>query len=129
VDESEFFSMLRNKPLHGFTPAGVLTNANDVVAWGVGSTATHLAMGPKGILVDSVQLALDLCNSMDAFANVLDQNTEGVVVDVTSRLNPVSTKPPRDRWVRGFWARFCPIGHVKANWMTLGEASYGIPPA
>jgi len=119
LDQSEFFGMLRNKPLHGFTPAGVLTHdGQGVMGWGMGSTSTHLAVVSGGVLVDCLQLAEDLCKSMDDFADVLDKNTE---------TRPDDSRSPCDRWKRAFWARFCPIGKGRAEWMTLGEESFGIP--
>ncbi len=117
--QSEFFGMLRNKPLHGFTPAGVLTyDGQGVMGWGTGSTTTHLAVVPGGVLVDCLELAEDLCKAMEDFADVLDTDAETV---------PKDNRRPCDRWKRAFWARFCPIGKGRAAWMTLGEGSYGIP--
>jgi hypothetical protein len=135
-DTCELFAMLRNKPLHGFTPAGVFANSRTgVVTWAIGASTTHLALVPAGIQVDCLTLAEDLCKSMEDFATVLDQNTEAMVVGSKTTL-VADPRPPRDRWIRAFWARFCPIGFVDTSgggmkghevWMKLGEGAYGIP--
>jgi len=136
IDACEFFSMLRNKPLHGFTPAGVFTHdKTGVVAWSIGASTNHLALGSSGVSVDCLTLVEDLCSSMEAFASVLEQDTEPLVVG-SSRKLVEDSRPPRERWIRAFWARFRPVGFEDPTgagrkgyeaWMKLGEGSYGIP--
>jgi len=134
-DTCELFSMLRNKPLHGFTPAGVATNdKKGVVAWNVGANATHLSLAGPGIQVDCLTLIEDLCKSMEDYAVVLDHDMEPAAIGSNTNL-VVDPRSPRKRWLRAFWARFRPIGFEDPNgaikgheaWMKLGESSYGIP--
>jgi hypothetical protein len=128
TDCSEFFTMLRNKPLHGFTPAAVkMHNQDEVLAWGIGDApGQHLAIEPSGVLIDCPTLANDLCGSMDAYADVLDINTETPVIGLNSELTP-DPHDPQARWKRCFWARFCPVHLSSADWLSLGERKYGIP--
>jgi hypothetical protein len=97
---SDLFSMLRNRPLHGFTPASVLIeNTDEVVGWRINEP--HLQMnadGNIGIVPDVLQS--DFIASMRQYANYLE-------ADVIESGGPA--KLPKERWRRGFWMRFCPI--------------------
>ncbi len=135
-DICEFFGMLRNKPLHGFTPAGVFTHdKKGVMAWNLGASVTHLTLAPQGVLVDCLTLAEDLCKSMEDFSLVLDRDSEPAAVGTNTTLI-VDHRSPGKRWIRAFWARFCPIGFKDTTgagmagheaWMKFGETGYGIP--
>jgi hypothetical protein len=97
---SDLFSMLRNRPLHGFTPASVLIeNTDEVVGWRI--NAPHLqtnAEGSVGIVPKQLQ---------DDFIASVRQYAKYLAADTIEPNDP--PKPPKERWRRGFWMRFCPV--------------------
>jgi len=111
--ESEFFSIFRNKSLHGFTPAGVHRPATgDVYGFTVGyQPAAHLQVTPGLTLqIDSATLQQDFARSVADYADYLAAN-----VDVAFAATP------QDRWKKGFWARFRPINYARADWVQDGR--------
>jgi len=119
---SEFFTMVRTKPLHGMTPAAVaLPSGCEVIAWWIGvdgiDRQNHLLVDASGKLhVSGCALAEELHDSLNSFSSHLRR---GAGVDADGRT-------PRERWQRGLWARFCPSHVEPAGWMARGEA-LGIP--
>jgi hypothetical protein len=105
--ESEFFSIFRNKSLHGFTPAGVHRPVpGDVYGWTIGhQPAAHLHVNAGLTLqIDSATLQQDFTQSVADYAAYLTTN-----VDATFPMTP------QERWKKGFWARFCPLNYVLAD--------------
>jgi hypothetical protein len=109
--ESEFFSVYRNKPMHGYTPAAVFVAPDNVIGWWV-SSKPHLGRTTRGSLrISSSVLQRDLENSMEEFAVYLKANTG----------SPVPPKDPRDLFCRSFWMRFQPHGYGEKVWETEGR--------
>jgi hypothetical protein len=112
---SDFFTMLRNKPLHGMTPAAAaIPGDREVIGWQIGvhlpSPREHLKMdAEKRIGVDGTKLRDELLSSMDDFRAYISQNAD----QLHGRL-------PADRWKRGFWARFTPRNVSTKKWMSQG---------
>jgi hypothetical protein len=108
----ELFAMLRNRPLHGLVPAGVLMrDQQNVVTWWVGlsgiSAEAHLTVDDQGGLnVDAGKLAGELVNSMRLFASYLDADA-----------GLVNGRSPRINWQRGFWARYRAVGMGEDEWI------------
>ncbi len=101
---SDLFSMLRNRPLHGFTPASVLVERTDeVVGWRINEP--HLVTNAEGSVgIMSGRLQDDFINSVRNYAKYL-------AADANDPRDPQGS--PKERWRRGFWMRFCPV--VKAS--------------
>ena len=122
ADRFDLFTMLRNKPLHGVVPAGIATEDNKgVVTWWIGFTGilpgSHMTVDADGGLhVDANKLCEELGQSMLAFADYLDADSD----QIRGRL-------PQARWQRGFWARFQPKFMPAKDWMARGVA-LGVAP-
>jgi hypothetical protein len=104
---SDFFSMLRNRALHGFTPASVLIeNTDEVVGWRFNDPhLAHLQTNAEGSVgVVPKQLQDDFIASVRQYAKYLD-------ADANEPGDP--PKPPKERWRCGFWMRFCPVVKTK----------------
>ena len=117
---SDFFSMLRNKPLHGYTPAAVaVRGGTEVIAWWIGSDARaqkyHLQIRDGVMHVDGSKFLSEFLASLDRFCLYLVQDQD--IID---------GRTPSDRWRRGFWARFKPKYMEKSIWMQEGYER-GIP--
>lgn len=106
---SDLFAMLRNRPLHGFTPASVLIEGTDeVVGWRINEP--HLQTngdGSVGIVSKELQ---------DDFIASARQYVKYLAADAIEQNDP--PKPPKERWRRGFWMRFSPVVKPadRANW-------------
>jgi hypothetical protein len=114
--DSEFFSVYRNKCLHGFTPAGVYrfpAAGGDVFGWSLGlhsATAHRQVTAALDVQVDSAGLQAELFQSIIDYADYLLAN-----VDATF---PVS---PQERWKKGFWGRFRPVHYPRNVWEQEGR--------
>jgi hypothetical protein len=117
---SEFFSMLRNQPLHGYTPAAISVHGGrQVVAWWIGSDEQaqeyHLQIRNGVMHVDANKFLSEFLASLDRFRIYLVQDQD--IID---------GRTPSDRWRRGFWARFKPKYMERDTWMQEGYER-GIP--
>jgi hypothetical protein len=112
---SEFFSIFRNKPFHGGTPAAILLkNRKDLVGWKIGCidatcAANHLQIKNDVIYVEGQKFVEEFMLSLNSYADYLEANTE----QLGGRL-------PVARWQRGFWARFKPQNMSASVWMQEG---------
>ncbi len=112
TDGSDFFTMLRNKPLHGFTPAAIFREPADVIAWSI-PTELHLEKNAENNLcVSSISLQRQLVESADEFASYLATDKDGLGGGTN----------PKERWRRGFWARYCPAYYPRVDWMMDGHS-------
>lgn len=118
---SDFFTMFRNKPLHGMTPApSALQGDAELVGWWIGTgdgikPSEHLTIDGRGNINVNVGLMRDeMLASMNAFAAYLEDNAD----TKDGRL-------PGARLQRSFWFRLKPR-HFKSDWMKVGNAR-GIP--
>ena len=117
---SDFFTMLRNKPLHGYTPAAVaVQGGTEVIAWWIGSNPQaqkhHLQIQNGVMHVDASKFLFEFLASLDRFCTYLVQDKD--IID---------GRTPSDRWRRGFWARFKPKYMARDTWMQEGYER-GIP--
>lgn len=117
---SEFFSVFRNKPLHGGTPAGILdANSQDILAWWIGGSRTtrdnHLTVVNGRIHVDGNLLIYEFRQSLTNFAVSLQAN---------NRFPDNSL--PSERFQRAFWVRFLPLYLEHQKWIQEGTRR-GIP--
>jgi hypothetical protein len=135
--QSDIFMMLRNKPLHGFAPAGIeaVDPNKGVVAWMLGAgvaPGNHLSVdADTNLHVNTKQFADDLYDAMGRFADYLDLN----INDPASDKRVIGHHLPRERWLRAHWARYMP--HTKRSkdelpatliaWMMRGAKDHGIP--
>jgi hypothetical protein len=113
--QSEFFSVFRNKCLHGFTPAGVWRAAGggDVVGWSIGAhqPGAHLQYNAAASLqVDSASLQAQLIQSISDYSAYLAANADAAF--------PLT---PQARWKKGFWGRFCPVNFAPKVWEQDGR--------
>jgi hypothetical protein len=123
--QCDVHKMLRNNPLHGFTPAAIESaDGSGVIAWWVAPDETggeHLVVDDQGKLhVNGRRLCHELKQAMLLFAELLDADNDAEPQDL------LGTHRPQERWLRSFWARFQPHGHDHASWMTRGQ-QHGIP--
>jgi hypothetical protein len=126
ANQSDIYMMIRNKPLHGASPAAIqAADGSGVVTWWIaaGDTGgTHLAIDPTGRLhVNGTKLYEELLEAMKLFADYLDQNTKEKAGG-----DAITNHLPQERWLRAAWARFKPHGHPGATWMARG-IEHGIP--
>ncbi len=117
---SEFFSVFRNKPLHGGTPAGILdANSQNIFTWWIGfspsTRANHLTVVNGSIHVDGNLLMDEFRQSLTAFALFLQAN---------NRFSDNSL--PSERFQRAFWVRFLPLYLPIQDWLQEGTRR-GIP--
>ena len=117
---SEFFTMFRNKSIHGYTPAAVaLQNNTEVIGWWIGSNSQtqkyHLQIHNGLMHVDSNKFISEFLASLHGYSTYFMQDQD-----------IVGGRRPSDRWHRGFWARFKPL-HIEGDWMQEGYRR-GIPP-
>lgn len=111
----DFFTMLRNKPLHGLNPAAVATqDAEHVVTWWIGFSGIeaqqHLRVDKDGALhVDCNLLFAELQESMEAYAQYLDLDT-----------HEIDGATPKDRWRRAYWNSFKPKFMPDLKWKQKG---------
>lgn len=117
----DFFTMLRNSPLHSYVPAAIATDdMQGVVTWWVGGhgiePAKHLRIDRKGGLhVDSTRLSSELESSMHCFAAYLEADSDAL-----------DGRSPVERWQLGLWARYRPKYYRSAAWMQLAGV-HGVP--
>jgi len=112
----EFFSIFRNKAVHGATPAAIATtNRTKVIGWWIGAEADlhtqkyHLQIKNGMIFVDGEKIISEFLTSLLNYSNYLRLDR-----DIMNGLKP------SDRWIRAFWARFKPLNLEKAYWMNEG---------
>jgi hypothetical protein len=125
ANQSDLFSMFRNKPLHGVHPAGINMHDNSgVLGWLVDlkpTGGTHLTLVGNNVHIDGSRLISEFLDSMTSFSDYLNvDRTDNQDVDL------LEVKTPQERWLRAHWARYCPHGWNLGQWMTLGLAR-GIP--
>lgn len=117
---SEIFTMLRNKPLHGANPAGLLTAGGQiVVGWLIGAHDTghpHLEVSVGSLHIHGDKFSEELLEGMSLYADYLDNNNDALT---TPHL-------PQGRFLRAAWARFRPHYLAEVDWMQLG-GQHGIP--
>jgi len=118
---SDFFTMFRNKPLHGLNPAPIhAADGSGVVAWWIGTgitDAAHLTVDPFGKLhLNEALLSIELVDVMKLYADYLDANTDWLGGNYL----------PQERWLRAGWARFRPHEQPWPDWLALGQP-YGVP--
>jgi hypothetical protein len=125
-NQSDIFTMARDKPLHGANPAAIeLENGTGIVTWMMGPGPTghdHLQVDQfRALHVDATKLYEELLVAMTLFAEYLDQNQERVAGNV------IGNHLPQERWLRAAWARFKPHGRGSlVDWMRHG-VQYGVP--
>jgi hypothetical protein len=113
---SDFFTMFRNKTLHGGTPAAIALMGNaSVVGWWIGfdelTQRNHLKIVNDNMHVNGDMSLCEFLSSLDAFAAYLEQN-----------LDLLNGRLPSARWQRGFWARFRPLYFDQNVWIQEGGA-------
>ncbi|HEV3189163.1 MAG TPA: hypothetical protein VGY54_01630 [Polyangiaceae bacterium] len=113
---SEFFSVFRDRCLHGFTPAGVfqrLHSNGDVFGWSIGAhpAGAHRQLDVAGnVQIDSATLQEEFTRSIaDYVAYLIANNDPGF---------PLS---PQERWRKGCWGRFCPVHYDPRTWEQEGR--------
>ncbi len=115
-DRLDFFTMLRNKPLHGLHPTAIAgPDAKQVVTWWIGFTGIqpgqHLMVSADGELhIDCNLLFAELQGSMERYAQYLYEDTH-----LINAVNPTT------RWRRGYWERFAPKFMPGPDWTQLGR--------
>lgn len=117
---SEFFTIFRNKTLHGGTPSAVmLENGSGLVGWWIGfDTQTrnhHLQVVGNQMLVNGDELLREFLASLNDFSNYLEKDAD-----------LLDGRFPRSRFQRAFWARFKPLYLGKDRWLEEG-LTRGIP--
>jgi hypothetical protein len=117
---SEFFSILRNRAAHGFTPSAVALplvpgqgeTDREVVGWWIPSQP-HLGRNDQnGLRIDVNELQKDFVDSCNRYADYLDADTDIVGPD---------NARPHERFRRGFWSRFRPLHVSSADWQAEGR--------
>ena len=119
---SDFFTMFRNKPLHGGTPAAVTRKGEgDIVSWNIGfdkETHTyHLQIREGRMHINGNIFLEEFISSLRGFADYLKENTQ--ILDLDGH-------QPEARFKRAFWARFEPLHYSHNDWMSEGYKR-GIP--
>jgi hypothetical protein len=113
---SDFFTMFRNRSLHGMTPAATaFANNSEVIAWWVGYApdvpeTEHLLVDSHGRLqVDLERLREELLASMQRFVSHLKANSQSV-----------------RGFQRALWFRYLPRHLPRSMWEAAGVA-LGLP--
>jgi len=108
---SDLFTMCRNKPLHGTTPAPIYfaDGSGGVICWWIGTNvplANHLLVDAEGALHISCQLLRDeLLHSMATFADYLESGPAEV----------------REAFRRAHWMTLRPQGYERKAWLSDGR--------
>ena len=109
--QSDLFKMLRNAPLHGFTPAGVHADGHDeVIGWRIGE-GPHLTFTAQSSLrILPSELRSDFVASVYEYADYLRQDARDAAL----------AGLPTQRWRRSLWMRFSPAWYPTAAWEQEG---------
>lgn len=113
---SDLYSMLRNKPLHGYVPAAIAdTSSKGLVTWWIGGTGIEPEMHLRvdrygGLHIDSVAMSRELIDSLKDFAEYLRQDCD-----------PMAKGSPTELWTTALWAKYRPKNVQEKVWIQYSK--------